>query len=109
MRASAVSHHLGREHVLVDREDLTLDLDLDRRVGREEQIRGLLLDHELEQRLGVERRIAARVEGALRAVRELGSLGYRIYGHRRPAVDSTALRTPCGPATLLMARSSPKR
>src|ERR1700745_3099028 len=37
----------------VNRQDLPLDLDLDGRVGGEEQVRGLLLHHQLEERLGV--------------------------------------------------------
>ena len=42
------------QDLLVDREDLAFTLDLDRRVGGEEEIRRLLLHHQLEQRLGVE-------------------------------------------------------
>ena len=46
-----------RQHLLVDRVDLAFDLDLDRRVGGEEQVGRLALHHELEQRLGVYRRL----------------------------------------------------
>jgi hypothetical protein len=39
--------------MLVDWIDVSLDLDLDRGIGGEEQVRRLALHHELEQRLGV--------------------------------------------------------
>jgi len=48
-----LAHRLGTQDLLVHREDLALDLDLDGGVAAEEEVRGLLLDHELEQRLGV--------------------------------------------------------
>src|SRR5690606_31005246 len=48
------AHRVGGQHLLVDGVDLALDLDLDRRVGRKEQVRGALLDHQLEQWPGLE-------------------------------------------------------
>ena len=55
-------HLVGGQHLLVDRDDLALDLDLDRRVRAEEQVGRLLLDHQLEQRLGVQHEAAGRVD-----------------------------------------------
>src|SRR5208337_2350422 len=46
-------YRLGTQDLLVDRKYLPLDLDLDGRVAGEEEIGGLLLHHEFEQRLGV--------------------------------------------------------
>jgi hypothetical protein len=48
------AHRIRRQHLLVDRVDLALDLDLDRCVGSEEQVRGPLLHHQLEQGAGLE-------------------------------------------------------
>ncbi len=45
--------HLRRHLELVDRHDLAVDLDLGRRERREEKVRGLLLDHQFEERLDV--------------------------------------------------------
>ena len=42
-------HHLGRHLELVDRHDLAFDLDLGRSERREEKVRCLFLDHQLEQ------------------------------------------------------------
>ena len=43
-----LADRLGTQNLLVDREDLALDLDLDRRVAGEEEVGCLLLDHEFE-------------------------------------------------------------
>ncbi len=48
-----LAHGLWGQNLLIDGENLAFDFDLDRRVAGKEQVRCLLLDHELEQRLGV--------------------------------------------------------
>src|SRR5262249_27394214 len=40
----------GIEHLVVDRHHDAVDLDLDRRPGREEHVRSLLVGHQLEER-----------------------------------------------------------
>jgi hypothetical protein len=41
--------HVRQHHLLVDRHGVALDLDVDRRAGGNENIRGLLFRHQLEQ------------------------------------------------------------
>ena len=48
-----LAHRFRAQHLLVDGKYLAFDLDLDRRVAGEEQVRRLSFDHQFEQRLGV--------------------------------------------------------
>ncbi len=56
---SGLTHHLRRQLELIDGHDLAFDLDHDRRMRGEEEVRGLLVHHELEQRLDVHPGFAA--------------------------------------------------
>src|SRR5256886_17296367 len=108
-----LAHGVRGQHLLVHRQDLALDLDLDGRVGGEEQVRGLLLHHQLEQRLGVEggvtrarqrahrfrlrRRLRAAL-GADRGIERLRFLG-RLHSFW-PCSSSTMRRLPPSSTTL---------
>src|SRR5690606_10232412 len=48
-----LAHHLRRQLELVHRHDLALDLDLDRGEAGHEEVRSLLLDHQIEKWLYV--------------------------------------------------------
>ena len=75
-------HHLRRQLHLVDRNDLAVDLDHDRRIGREKKVRRLLVDHQLEQRLDVHAKpgsvIIKNVAPRRRALTASSPLGARI-------------------------------
>ena len=84
-RERGLADGLGCQDLLVDRQDLTFDLDLDGRVGGEEQVGGLLLHHQLEKRLGVEGRVAGgAVQGrnCLRAGRGRVGIGRSLRRRR---------------------------
>jgi hypothetical protein len=65
-----LAHLVRREDLPVHRHDLALDLDLDRRVRAEEEVRGLLLDHQLEQRPRVEHEVARRARRSRRVAQD---------------------------------------
>ena len=56
-----LAHGFRTQDLLVDRENLALDLDLDGSIAGEKQIRCLLVHHQLEQWLGVHHR---RLQGS---------------------------------------------
>ena len=66
-----LTHHLRRQLHLIDGHDLAVDLDHDRRISREEEVRRLLVDHKLEKRFDIHRIEPGR---ALRSSRLLSSL-----------------------------------
>src|SRR5271165_304606 len=50
-----LAHRFGRQHLLVDREDLALDLDFNGSIAGKKQIRSLLIHHQLKQWLRIHR------------------------------------------------------
>src|SRR6185437_15735284 len=109
-RIGGLLHGLRREHLFVHGQDLALDLDLDRGIGGEEQVGGLLLHHELEERLGVECQVRPGAQGFRRGQGGLRTRGGQALirgffqrAHRLRPLSSSSTMCKAPPSSMFLA------